>query len=175
MFVGRFEGGIPSGLSWRLDPDFGTALYGLVDDSGTFTGDDIALVMYDKVEPLGIKGKFDGGIMREVKKVAVKPERDSSRSFLLRLSFEVGKDLKRTFVPAPNLRNSEEAISAQFTWFWNYIQDLQTGRDVFVDKSGYSGTTDIVWYPYNDDDVKKCKWKEFELYGKPGMCAMSHW
>ena len=59
-FFGWYENGKPTGLCWRRlkGP---TYLYGIVDDNGDFTGDDISFIYQDLETAL--VGKFDKGIM----------------------------------------------------------------------------------------------------------------
>ena len=59
-FVGRFENGIPTGVCWR-GLIGGAWLYGIVDDIGEFTGDEIAYIYPDLNTALF--GKFVNGTM----------------------------------------------------------------------------------------------------------------
>ena len=59
-FVGRFKNGIPSGYCWR-GLIGGAWLYGLVDNNGEFTGDEIAYIYPDLKAVL--LGRFINGTM----------------------------------------------------------------------------------------------------------------
>ena len=59
-FVGRFINGVPSGYCWR-GLIGGAWLYGLVDDIGEFTGDEIAYI-YPDIKTV-LLGRFINGSM----------------------------------------------------------------------------------------------------------------
>ena len=73
--IGSFAENLPSGLAWqwRSRRRMDGFLYGVVDNNGEFTGENIAFIYPDFLT--GLRGTFDNGVLRNATAVDVVAER----------------------------------------------------------------------------------------------------